>query len=168
MPAHVGERFQTDGLEQGGGQIDEGGQVAEDAASFDSLWPANGQRDSSARFIECGFGPGKGHSIVTGHEDQRVFQFAGLLQDGDHLSELLVEPLDFQKVIQEVLSNIGLIRIKRRDLDLIGSLAASEGGASLKIAVGFIATKPEAEGLFVGLVLEELGKVGGVVDLADF
>ena len=40
--------------------------------------------------------------MVRGHQDKRVLELSPLLQHLDHLTQMPIEPLDFERVIEQI------------------------------------------------------------------
>ena len=120
-----------------------------------------------AVFVERGLGAGERHAVVAGGHDDRVVQFSHGLERAQHGSELRVEPLHFDEVIEKVVTHHRRIRQERRDSDTVRVLACLNPRAGLVGAVRFGGAEPEAERRVFGPLLEKDLEIRGVVQLLD-
>ena len=75
----------------------------------------------SASIVQTGFGPGKGHAVITGDHDDCVVQLPAFFQQCDRFAHVLVEVFDLVAVIQNVVTDDGVVREDRRD-DNVGGV----------------------------------------------
>ena len=72
---------------------------------------------------------------------------------------MLIKPLNFAKVIQQIAANRLIVGEERRNAYVLWPLAAAQAGAGLVIAVRFMTTIPKTKRSIVGAVIEKVRKV---------
>ena len=53
-----------------------------------------------AQIVQFALGARDRRTVISGDQDNRVFQFATLAEDFNHLSEMRIEPFDFHEIVE--------------------------------------------------------------------
>ena len=113
-------------------------------------------------FVAIGLRPRNGAAIVGRHNHQRVIQFSCVLQQFQHLAEIVLETCDLEGVIKHVAPNLGRVGQKRRHFSVCKLLSFLQT-RSLHVSAMRIATaKPKAERFVLGALGEKILKRSGV------
>ena len=113
--------------------------------------------------VETGLGAGERHAVVAGDHHDGVVELAILFQGLDRAGNRLVEMLDLHEVIEKVAPDDRVVGEDRRNDHLGGVLSHPSPRAFLVAAMGFVRPQPEAKGLALRNLSEEVIKIPRIV-----
>ena len=119
------------------------------------------------KFIQVGFGSRKRHAIVCGHHNERIFQESFSFQQTEHSLQVLIKPLNFNSIVEQVRTNGRVVGKKGRHLCTFKTFASSQACSIFVSAVRLMGPKPEEEWLFRRLFLEEFLEITSIIPATD-
>ena len=109
------------------------------------------------------FGPRKEEAVVAGHEDESILEFRALLEQRNHLSEIIIETLNLESVVKHVRTYFFTIVHVCGNIQILQPLPVPKSGPFLVGPVWFLRAVPETERLVVGLPFQRIPEVSRVV-----
>ena len=135
----------------------------DDSSLPGALAPANNQRYMDAVIVAVGLGTGHGHAVVTGDENQRIFQLTRRVKAGNNLAQVRVEVIYFVGIIEQHRSAVYCVRQEARDL-YPGQILVTVRDFGVR-QMRFVRTIPEIERLIGAAFIQELLEVPGIVNI---
>jgi hypothetical protein len=159
----VGGGSHSSGFAEGGCDVPEIDEIIHYAPAFHLRAPAHGHGDVERIFINLPFYAREGHAVIGGRHDQRVVELADFLEFFEDQAQMMVHPLDFEGVIQEIPPDHRAVRVVLGQHNFFGVSPRAKAGIQFISAVRLVRAQPEAERRAFGPLRQEVLEVAGVV-----